>query len=70
MICVPYCSVDVFTLLILPLGVGFHCLHTVILVDSYLNGLHAAMLVEYRNGWLNTCDRQWLSSLIMRVTAR
>ena len=69
-ICVLYFSVDVFTLLILPLRDGFHCLHTVILVDSYPNGLHAAMLVEYRIGWLKACDHQRLSSLIMHVTAR
>ena len=65
----PYCSVDIRTLLVLPLGDGFHCLHTVILVDSYPNSFHATMHVKYRIGWLNASDRERLSSQIMCLTA-
>jgi len=63
------CSVDVSALLILSLVDGFHCQRTVILVNSYPNGLRAAMLIEYCIGWLNTSDRQQLSCQITRNTA-
>jgi len=66
----PCCSVDVSALLILPLVDGFHGLRTVILVDSYPNGLYAAMLIEYRIGWLNASDRRWLSRQITRCATR
>jgi len=69
-VCVPCCSVDVSALLILLLVDGFHGLHTVILVDSYPNGLRAATLIEYRIGWLNASDRRWLSHQITRRAAR
>jgi len=69
-VCVPCCSVDVSVLLILPLVDGFHGLHTVILVDSYPNGLRAAILIEYRIGWLNASDCRRLSPQITRRTAR
>ena len=57
-------------LLILPLVDGFHGLRTVILVDSYPNGLRADTLIEYRIGWLNASDRRWLSRQITRRAAR
>jgi len=63
-------SVDVSALLILPLVDGFHGLRTIILVDSYPNGLRTAMLIEYRIGWLNVSDRRPLSHLITRRAAR
>jgi len=63
-VCVPCCSVDVSALLILALVEGFHGLRTVILVDSYPNGLRTARLIEYRIVWLNASDHRQLSRQI------